>query len=73
MQFSIAVISENRLMKILQAMEAVEGARASLGRLEAALTAREAKLADAWKVLRTHAGRILSDEPHSPDSNLQVS
>jgi hypothetical protein len=56
-----------------QAMAAAQESRASLVRLEAALSAREAKLADAWKVLRSHAGRLLSEEPGSPEPRLQVS
>lgn len=55
-----------------QAHEAVDAARASLGRYEAALAARAAKLADSWRLMREAADRLLSGDRLAPDPGLEV-
>ena len=58
----------------LQQCEATEALRAALGRIEAALMAREQKLADSWKVLRAHADSLHSGIPNAMElSSLTVS
>jgi len=57
----------------VQQCEATEALRAALGRIEAALMAREQKLADSWKVLRVHADSLRSEIPTPADSGLAVS
>jgi hypothetical protein len=55
-----------------QAHEAVDAARASLGRYEAALAARGAKLADSWRLMREAADRLLSGDRPAPSPGLEV-
>ena len=57
----------------MQQCEATEALRAALGRVEAALMTRERKLADSWKVLRTHADSLRSGPTTSSDPTLAVS
>jgi hypothetical protein len=57
----------------LQQYEATEALRAALGRIEAALMAREQKLADSWKVLRAHADGLRSSSSTGTDTGLLVS
>ena len=57
----------------VQQCEATEALRAALGRTEAALMARERKLADSWKVLRVHADSLRSGTPVLNESGLAVS
>ena len=52
----------------LQQCETTEALRTALGRMEAALMAREQKLTDSYKVLRMHADGLRS----SADSSLKV-
>ena len=56
----------------LQQCETTEALRTALGRMEAALMAREQKLADSYKVLRIHADGLRSGAPHGADSSLKV-
>lgn len=56
-----------------QAHSAVEGAREALGRYEAALAARGARLADSWRAMREAADRLLAGDACTPDTGLQVS
>ena len=53
----------------VQQCEATEALRAALGRMEAALMARERKLADSWKVLRVHADSLHSSSPNAIESS----
>ena len=55
-----------------QAAEAVEAGRAALGRVEAALAAREQKLADSWRILRAHADRLHSNDVMPSNAGLQA-
>lgn len=56
----------------MQQCEATEALRAALGRVEAALMAREQKLADSWKVLRAHADSVRAGPSTGTDAGVKV-
>ena len=60
------------MTRLLQQCQTTEALRTALGRMEAALMAREQKLADSYKVLRIHADGLRLGNLHGAESSLKV-